>query len=91
MVVFNFGAAIAVATYYHILEMTSYTILSMVTCLIPVICVILRVVFLDEKLGWYVYVGCAIIVLGIMVVNGVFNQFLGRKVENEIIAAKPSE
>ena len=79
-----FGSAIAFATFYHILEMTSATNLSMVTYLIPVIGVFLGVVFLDEKLGWYVYVGCAIIVLGIMVVNGVFNQFLVRKADSGI-------
>lgn len=71
-----FGSAIAFVTFYHILEMTSATNLSMVTYLIPVIGVILGVVFLDEKLGWHVYVGCAIILLGVMVVNGVFNRFL---------------
>ena len=72
------GTAIAFVVYYHVLEITSATNLSMVTYLIPVIGVILGVVFLNEKLGWNVYVGCALILLGVMVVNGVFNQFFQR-------------
>ena len=86
-----FGSAIAFVVFYHILEMTSATNLSMVTYLIPVIGVILGVVFLHEKLGWYVYVGCAIILLGVMVVNGVFNQFLVRKTDSGIMVGESTD
>jgi drug/metabolite transporter (DMT)-like permease len=75
-----FGTAIAFVVYYHVLEMTSATNLSMVTYLIPVIGVILGVVFLNEKFGWNAYLGCALILLGVMVVNGVFNQIFQRGV-----------
>ncbi len=75
-----FGTAIAFVVYYHVLEMTSATNLSMVTYLIPVIGVILGVVFLNEKFGWNAYLGCALILLGVMVVNGVFNRIFRRGV-----------
>ncbi len=86
-----FGSAIAFVVFYHILEMTSATNLSMVTYLIPVIGVVLGVVFLDEKLGWYVYVGCAIIVSGVMVVNGVFNRFLVKNNDSGISVSESTD
>lgn len=66
------GTAMALVLYYHILNRTSPTFLSMVTYLLPVFGVILGVVVLDERLSWNAYAGCGLILFGVMVVNGVF-------------------
>ena len=54
------------------MERTSATYLSMVTYMVPVFGVILGVLVLEEKLYWNAYLGCALILLGVMFVNGVF-------------------
>ncbi len=66
-----FGTALAFVIYYRLLEQISATYLSMVTYLVPVFGVILGVVVLDERLDWHTYLGCALILLGVMIVNGV--------------------
>lgn len=71
-----FGTAVAFAIFYQVLRRTSATYVSMVTYLVPIIGVILGVVILSEPLTWSAYAGCALILLGVMVVNGVFNQVL---------------
>lgn len=68
-----FGTAIAFVVYYRILENTGATYLSMVTYLFPVFGVILGIIVLDEKISWQAYAGCALILFGVMTVNGVFN------------------
>lgn len=65
-----FGTAIAFIVYYRILEGAGATYLSMVTYLVPVFGVILGVLVLNETLNWNAYAGCALILLGVMVVNG---------------------
>lgn len=67
-----FGTAIAFVVYYHALERIPASSLSMVTYLIPIIGTVLGVVVLNEQLGWNTYLGCALILLGVMTVNGVF-------------------
>jgi drug/metabolite transporter (DMT)-like permease len=67
-----FGTGLAFVVYYRIMEQTSATYVSMVTYLVPVFGVILGVVILNEQLGWNAYLGCALILLGVMIVNGVF-------------------
>lgn len=66
------GTALAFVLYYRIIEQTSATYLSMVTYLVPVFGVILGIVVLGEQLAWNAYAGCALILLGVMTVNGVF-------------------
>jgi drug/metabolite transporter (DMT)-like permease len=67
-----FGTALAFVLYYRIMENTSATYLSMVTYLVPVFGVILGVAVLNEQLSWNAYAGCALILAGVMTVNGVF-------------------
>lgn len=67
-----FGTGLAFVIYYRIMEQTSATYVSMVTYLVPIFGVILGVVILNEQLGWNAYLGCALILLGVMIVNGVF-------------------
>ncbi|GAB4445370.1 MAG: DMT family transporter [Anaerolineae bacterium] len=67
-----FGTALAFVIYYLLIERVSATYVSMVTYLVPVFGVILGVVVLGETLSWNAYLGCALILLGVMIVNGVF-------------------
>lgn len=67
-----FGTALAFVIYYRVIERTSATYLSMVTYMVPVFGIILGVLVLEEKLYWNAYLGCALILLGVMIVNGVF-------------------
>jgi drug/metabolite transporter (DMT)-like permease len=67
-----FGTALAFVIYYLLIERASATYVSMVTYLVPIFGVILGVLILNEQLGWNAYLGCALILLGVMIVNGVF-------------------
>jgi drug/metabolite transporter (DMT)-like permease len=64
-----FGTALAFVLYYAVMARTSATYVSMVTYMIPVIGVILGVFVLDEQLQWNAYLGCALILGGVMIVN----------------------
>ncbi len=65
-----FGTAAAFIVYYRILEKASATYLSLVTYIVPVFGILLGVFVLNETLAWNVYVGCALIISGVMIVNG---------------------
>lgn len=77
-----FGTALAFVIYYYVIERTSATSVSMVTYLVPVFGVALGVAVLGEQLSWSAYVGCALILLGVMVVNGLFRFDGGRLVSS---------
>lgn len=64
------GTALAFVVYYKILEVAGATYLSMVTYILPVFGVLLGVLILNEQLTWNAYVGCGLILSGVMVVNG---------------------
>jgi drug/metabolite transporter (DMT)-like permease len=81
------GTALAFVIYYYLLERTSATYISMVTYLAPVIGVALGVAILDEHLDWTTYAGCGLILIGVMVVNGVFKSISFRRTGNA--AARP--
>ncbi|MDX1523491.1 MAG: DMT family transporter [Anaerolineae bacterium] len=66
------GTALAFVVYYRLIELADATSLSTVTYMVPVFGVILGVVVLNEQLSWNAYLGCALILLGVMTVNGVF-------------------
>ncbi|GIK42752.1 MAG: ABC transporter permease [Chloroflexota bacterium] len=82
-----FGTGLAFLVYYRIMERTSATYVSMVTYLVPVFGVILGVVILNEQLGWNAYLGCALILLGVMIVNGVFRLAVWQRSTN--VAVRP--
>jgi drug/metabolite transporter (DMT)-like permease len=69
------GTAMAFVLYYRLLEKLTATSVSMVTYLAPVIGVWLGVAVLGEQPGWNAYAGCALIIVEVMVVNGVFKGF----------------
>ena len=64
-----FGTALAFVVYYRLLERTSATYVSTVTYLIPVFGVVLGVLVLNEQLHWTAYLGCALILGGVTMVN----------------------
>lgn len=64
------GTAIAFIVYYHLLNLVSATYLSMTTYLVPIFGVILGELVLHEELGWNAYLGCLLILVGVMIVNG---------------------
>jgi drug/metabolite transporter (DMT)-like permease len=65
-----FGTALAYLVYYRLVDSAGATFISLVTYLLPPIVVILGVIFLNEQPGWYSITGLALIILGVMVVNG---------------------
>ncbi len=65
-----FGTAVAFVVYYRLLETAPASYVSMTTYVIPVFGVILGVLVLNEQLTWHAYAGFALILLGVMIVNG---------------------
>jgi drug/metabolite transporter (DMT)-like permease len=70
------GTGLAFIVYYRLLETANPTYISMVTYVIPIFGVILGVLVLGEQLTWYALAGFALILLGVMVVNGLFANHL---------------
>lgn len=66
------GTGVAFIVYYRLIETANPTYISMVTYVIPIFGVILGVLVLNEQLTWYALAGFALILLGVMVVNGLF-------------------
>jgi len=64
------GTAVAFVVYYRLLETAPASYVSMTTYVIPVFGVILGVLVLNEQLTWHAYAGFALILLGVMIVNG---------------------
>jgi drug/metabolite transporter (DMT)-like permease len=72
------STALPFVLYYRIMERASATHLSMVTYLIPIVGTLLGVVVLYEQLGWTAYLGCLLVILGVMAVNGSFQTWRWR-------------
>ena len=70
------GTAVAFVIYYMLIENTSATYVSTVTYIVPIFGVALGVLVLGEQLQWNAYVGCALILVGVMIVNDVFRELL---------------
>ncbi len=68
------GTALAYALYYDLLRRTNATFVSMVTYIIPPGGIALGALFLGEELHWTALGGCALILLGVVVVSGVFRR-----------------
>lgn len=64
------GTGIAYLLYYRLIAEAGATNASMVTYLIPVVSVVLGAVFLGEAVGWNVYVGGAVVILGVALAEG---------------------
>lgn len=77
-----FGSAIAFTVYYKIIKATSATYTSTVNYIVPVFGMILGIIILDETVDWNSYLGCALILFGVMIANGIikFSKPLRQKV-----------
>lgn len=82
-----FSTALAFVIYYRAMEISSATTLSMVTYMIPIVATILGVIVLHERLGWNAYLGCVLVVLGVMVVNGALPSISWRRLTG--VAMRP--
>lgn len=65
-----FGGALAFLLFYKMLETTSATYISMINYITPVFGVALGMAFLKEDLTWNAYLGCMLILVGVMIANG---------------------
>lgn len=63
------GTALAVALFYKMLQMSSLIFATSVTYTIPIVAVFIGVFLLDEDLDWRHYLGCAVILVGVYLVN----------------------
>ena len=66
-----FGTTLAFMMFYRIIQQQGATALAMVTYLLPIIGTLIGVIFLQEKIGLRFCLAAALILLGVMVVNGV--------------------
>jgi drug/metabolite transporter (DMT)-like permease len=64
-----FGSVIAFTTYYRLLQRMKLVTMSMVALITPIVAVLLGYVFLDELLTTADYVGAALVLVGVAVVN----------------------
>ena len=65
-----FGTGIAYILFYGLIAEVGATSASLVTYLAPVVAVAMGVVVLGEHLGWNLFVGAAIVILGVAVTDG---------------------
>jgi drug/metabolite transporter (DMT)-like permease len=78
------STALPFVIFYRLVEKTSATNLSLVTYMVPVVATILGIVVLHERPDWNVYLSLALIVSGVMTVNGVFRAIGGYRLVNAI-------
>lgn len=81
-----FGTALAFVVYYKLLEVADASYVSMTTYVIPVFGVILGVLVLNETVTLLMGIGCAFILFGVMIVNGVFRSIKLRNRQPEACA-----
>lgn len=74
------GTAVAFTLMFSLLRKTSATFVSMVTYIIPPAGIALGAVFLHEPVRLNALAGCALILMGVMVVNGLLKQLARRLV-----------
>jgi drug/metabolite transporter (DMT)-like permease len=78
------GTALAFIVYYRLMERAGATYLSMVAYVIPVFGIIFSVLLLDEQLTREMLIGGALILLGVMIVNGLFNSLFASRVPQQV-------
>ena len=80
------GTGLAYLLFYRLISLAGATSASMVTYLIPIVAVILGAVVLAEPVGWNLYVGALVVVLGVMLAEG---RLGSRAVEEPVVAQEP--
>lgn len=78
------GTALAFIVYYKLLERAGASYLSMVAYMIPVFGIFFGVILLDEQLTSEMILGGALILFGVMIVNGLFNALFARRVPQQV-------
>jgi drug/metabolite transporter (DMT)-like permease len=79
------GTGFAFVMYHGLIRDVGATTASMVTFIIPVVAVALGVVLLDEPLGWNLFAGGAVVIVGVALAEGLLRR--GAKVPDEAAAA----
>ena len=79
-----FGTVMAFVLYYAILRLAGATYLSTATLLFPFVSIFMGVIFLKEELGWNAYLGCGLILIGLIIANKLlstkdFTQIFGKR------------
>lgn len=69
------GTGVAYLLYYRLIAEAGATNTSMVTYLIPLVAVGLGVVVLGEPVGWNLFVGAAVVILGVAIAEGRLSRF----------------
>jgi drug/metabolite transporter (DMT)-like permease len=64
------GTGLAYLLYYRLITDVGATTASMVTYLIPIVAVVLGVVVLGEPVGWNLFAGAAVVILGVAIAEG---------------------
>lgn len=64
------GTGIAYLLYYRLIADAGATSTSMVTYLIPIVAVTLGVIVLSEPVGWNLFAGAAVVILGVAIAEG---------------------
>lgn len=64
------GTGLAYLLYYALIADAGATTASMVTYLIPIVAVVLGIVVLSEPVGWNLFVGAAVVILGVATAEG---------------------
>lgn len=64
------GTGVAYLLYYRLIADAGATSTSMVTYLIPVVAVLLGVLVLSEPVGWNLFAGAAVVILGVALAEG---------------------
>lgn len=69
------GTGLAYLLYYRLIAEAGATTTSMVTYLIPLVAVALGVIVLGEPVGWNLFAGAAVVILGVAAAEGRLTRF----------------
>lgn len=69
------GTGVAYLLYYRLIRDVGATTTAMVTYLIPVVAVLLGVLVLDEPVGWNLFAGALVVIVGIALAEGRLDRF----------------
>lgn len=68
-----FGTGVAFIIYYYLVQHAGATYLSTSSLLLPFVAIFLGVIFLQETLHWTAYIGCTLILVGLIISNDLIN------------------
>jgi drug/metabolite transporter (DMT)-like permease len=74
-----FSSGFAYIIYFTLIQRVSATSVALVSYIIPIVAAVLGVLVLDESLGPNLFVGMALIIIGMMAVNGSLRALFQRR------------